>query len=838
MAPQLALDILHLVAKELVDRSKLEDALNLSLTSQTAHDIAYPMMLKADASAQSAAIPSRHYYCTRFHGNLIESKSSLVFFITSDNATLVATHLDYTGMDVDTVIHTEVGCDTILGVAVQAGAASVVKFLLEAGANPSGTDSLRTNPLRRAIYKDQIVITRLLLDHGGLQALIDDEDRLPTRRTNWPKPIENRKLLDLIYDDATSKEMVKVIMPYCSDLNAAVQYGGTIIHRLCSQGFTTPMRREKIKILTQAGASVDLLTTGDAIEGIWIRRTALNSACRWLQHDFIQTLLQLGASPRGATAFNLHKDGLPAGRPKNKRQLVYAAATPLYDILSGMHLRWRSRVRYRRHWTKVFHEMDCDKADVLGSIKTLTDHGLTGKQGILDQNQNVLVDILFICAQIKLDSRDLWEALIKSGVFDVRRRNEFGQTLLSQLVSRCYGKTLLIEASWKPNLIRALVAAGSNPNTVDSSNMTPLHWAILYSDFDLVKLLIELGANPAKKVNGATPTHYAFGRPFHRRGPTVRKVMQALRRRLVNTIYTRRTVGIYAGQLRAWSHVSRIYRANIPTTKELIQPLAQYKKGKWHPTLSVCSDPFIRQKKTILAISAEKRMFSIMALLFPFSGVGRDENGHTPRAIAEIAGILKKDERPRLREDMVCTFSGFDNVCKYYNSRDDESSSAKDPNDYSKVSYSHYSGDDGHDDDDDEADEYADDTYSFRSSYAYDFDERYGYSDYDGHPGDIIDHHYDEYHEYINYNKDDRRNKHKNTGLRDCHHDKFSYSKSFPHVRLEHLEDIDCAFCCTFPPPLLNLRTGKARPTFLTELEVTAKDSKNHHVPASMACFR
>ncbi|GAW15755.1 hypothetical protein ANO14919_051750 [Xylariales sp. No.14919] len=148
----------------------------------------------------------------------------------------------------------------------------------------------------------------------------------------------------------------------------------------------------------------------------------------------------------------------------------------------------------------------------------------------------------------------MWSVLIDDRVFDIHRCNELGQTFLAQVASWHFTGKYLDYAFFKPNLMRNPVKLGSDLNTVGDSGLMPLHYALLYDDYDLVKLLIELGANPNRL--------------------------------------------------------------------------------------------FIRENHSMQAQDAERRMFSIMALLQPWTGLTKDENGHTPRDIAKTAsvGLLKEGE--------------------------------------------------------------------------------------------------------------------------------------------------------------------------------------------------
>ncbi|KAI1157653.1 hypothetical protein F5B18DRAFT_644258 [Nemania serpens] len=151
--------------------------------------------------------------------------------------------------------------------------------------------------------------------------------------------------------------------------------------------------------------------------------------------------------------------------------------------------------------------------------------------------------------------------------------------------------------------------------------MMPLHWAVFYCDLDIVKILLDGGADASKEVNGATPVHYAFGKPFARQGPIMKKAMAFLRDRLPKVL--------------------RIDGLDKPGR---LQAFSQYRKHKWHPLLSICSDPIIRENRWLLSKHAAKQMFSVMALLWPFAEVAMDDNGHTPRDIAVSVGLLKENE--------------------------------------------------------------------------------------------------------------------------------------------------------------------------------------------------
>ena len=62
-------------------------------------------------------------------------------------------------------------------------------------------------------------------------------------------------------------------------------------------------------------------------------------------------------------------------------------------------------------------------------------------------------------------------------------------------------------------VVRALVAAGSNPDARDRSGLTPLHWAARDGHSETVRLLVESGADVnARSPSGTTPLHMAAER--------------------------------------------------------------------------------------------------------------------------------------------------------------------------------------------------------------------------------------------------------------------------------------------------------------------------------------
>ncbi|KAH8161594.1 hypothetical protein CIB48_g6642 [Xylaria polymorpha] len=556
MTTQLTFDILQLVTKDIVlAPAGFKDVFNMSLVSKAVHNFTYPLILRVDGIQAHAYIGPRRghvdYRLSPYTSMVIPQ--SLRFFLEKDNAELVGLLLDC--------------CETVLCLAIQAGAISVVEFLVRAGANLP-CDNKREDPLKLAIEMGSAIITRFLLEHIRLQGQEYNSSQL---REHSLQHIEDYCVSPRY--SSNGHEMIKILLQYCSDVNETDKDGHTILHHFAIEVNSYHSKydriREVINLFVQAGVDVNALSSGGS--KLWLE-------C----------------------------------------------------------------------WERI------EKSNVCKSAKLLIDHGLVGPQGILDTSHKMLVSTPTICAELRVDWPELWTLLLEADVLNVSHRNEWGQTFLNQLASGCCGKTIIRAPSWKPNLIRALVLGGSDPNTIDNSGMTPLHWAILHGNFDLVKLLVELGANPAKEVNGSTPTHYAFGKPFPRRGPVARKVMASLRQQLIKTLHRSRAIAVWTSGRGRTTETGRI------------EAFSEYRKCKWHPLLSVCSDSFfMKEQYNALVDDAQKRMLSIMALLSPFEEISRDEHGDTPRNIAENVGLLKGGESLVLHPERSHVQEGSEQVPSY-----------------------------------------------------------------------------------------------------------------------------------------------------------------------------
>ncbi|MDR3285202.1 MAG: ankyrin repeat domain-containing protein [Holosporales bacterium] len=78
------------------------------------------------------------------------------------------------------------------------------------------------------------------------------------------------------------------------------------------------------------------------------------------------------------------------------------------------------------------------------------------------------------------------------------------------------GSTPLHDAAFYAytEVIKVLIDAGANKNAIDPNGMTPLHYATFFGDAKTIRVLIDAGADKnARDTNGMTPLHHvAAGR--------------------------------------------------------------------------------------------------------------------------------------------------------------------------------------------------------------------------------------------------------------------------------------------------------------------------------------
>ncbi|CAJ2511860.1 Uu.00g074850.m01.CDS01 [Anthostomella pinea] len=493
-------------------------------------------------------------------------------------------------------------------------------------------------------------MAKLLIEHGTLRGLKKEEDG----GLNFAALIDKARSDDMVqallsgHPDGPDLDQLWSL-PYNDDERTRKT---TVLQRTASRPLGDrgePRTTATLEYIVQAGANVDALDEGTIGRGLVVRRTALNYACLYTHSSSIRTLLELGADARAATKLDFggvelvtdpqgyshrHRRDRISYSPRRKDtqpRLRYAAPTPLWDLLQaapvdGERLLYLSEQAEPENCLRYIPE-----ERIRNSLRTLITQGaMEGiEQGLYSSDGNTLIeDIFFACVRCSTDSVELWSLIFGCGTIDVHRRNEMGQTCLGQLVSRCFGGKMLPEQLWKPNLMKALVEFGADPDAVDGSGLTPLHYAVMYSDLETIKLLLDSGANPAKLGQGVSgsATHRAFGSPFSPKGPVARKVLPILRRKLLKHISPVLEDSYYA---EGSTHRLRILRKKV-----------------WHPTLTAAAlDRVIGNKSLALMDDAKARAYAVMTILSPWEESCVDGNGKTPREVAEGLGLLAKGEQ-------------------------------------------------------------------------------------------------------------------------------------------------------------------------------------------------
>jgi ankyrin repeat protein len=155
--------------------------------------------------------------------------------------------------------------ESLLHFAAGLGHSSLVRWLLDYGANPNSTNQFQETPLHAAAESDQVDCAKLLLEHGVPGSAKDHTEGQPI---HVARSVEMLRLL--VERGAAEVNAIDG----CGDWPLKLAAGNNDVHR--------------IRWLLQHGAEVDRTSTGE---------TALHRAVQEDSREAVDLLLQAGANP-------------------------------------------------------------------------------------------------------------------------------------------------------------------------------------------------------------------------------------------------------------------------------------------------------------------------------------------------------------------------------------------------------------------------------------------------------------------------------------------------------------------------------------------------------------
>ncbi|KAK6499967.1 hypothetical protein TWF481_010324 [Arthrobotrys musiformis] len=331
---------------------------------------------------------------------------------------------------------------TPLLLAVASGQASVVKLLINRGADLESKDKSDQTPLLSAVVHESEEVVELLIEGGADLEVRDRNDRTPLLRA-------------VLYDRLS---VVKLLIQKGADLDASDKNGRTPLGIAIEEGYDAIIR-----LLIDKGASLEVQDKGS--------RTILFLAVLYNSKAIVELLIEKGA---------------------NLEARDYYGETPLFLASDKEHHEILALLMDRG--ANIDSKNDCDQTPLssaaqLGNetaVRMLLARGADPEAQWNDQTPLYLATEKGYMAIIEL--------LIEKGV-DLEARNMDGETPLWLAARRGH------EA-----VARLLIGTGADIEAVDREDRTPLCVAAEEGNEALVKLLINEGANmEAQNEFGRTP---------------------------------------------------------------------------------------------------------------------------------------------------------------------------------------------------------------------------------------------------------------------------------------------------------------------------------------------
>jgi ankyrin repeat protein len=409
---------------------------------------------------------------------------------------------------------------TPLAVATENGRVDVMQALLAAGASPDAPPPIEedtSNPFKVLIRQIPLILAamnghddsvRLLIQAG---ADISASDHQGLNAYDWARKNKHRSTADRL------RRAMKI-----SDTT----FDGHDLIQAAKRGYIT-----LIKQIVESGVEVDFrdkVSTNSNFETT-PGRTALMWAASQGQEEAVKTLLDLGASP-------------------DERQEVFGDDKTVWELAAlanqiGTLKLFLERAPTSEYLPAAF--LSAAKQGHLECMKLFLAHGVDvnvqdkeGSTALIEAASKGQAEaILFLLqhgANLELRTKGMFASpALHHALLGLRRKeaieDEHGEQILRWIGDPLESVRLLIEAGADPNsrakhgdyplehaigfpeIVQSLIKAGANLELTDKVyKQTALHFAVLYSDIETVRLLLAAGAfhSPVEK-DGETPIDIA-----------------------------------------------------------------------------------------------------------------------------------------------------------------------------------------------------------------------------------------------------------------------------------------------------------------------------------------
>lgn len=330
----------------------------------------------------------------------------------------------------------------VLYAAAEKGHAGIVTLLLKAGAKVNESCYDNDTPLITASYYGHIEVVKLLLEAGA--------------NVNAEKTRDDNATALMAACARGHTEIVRLLLQANADFNVKNGRGETAICRAIVKG-----REDIVKILIDAGTDVNA------------KNTALMFACRYDNSDIVKILINAGAN-------------VNAKNNNGETPLILAAAHNASSAVIRMLIEAKADVNAKaKNGTTAL--MRACMAGYTDNINGFTDN----------------IDLLLEAgADINAKDEKGETALLKAKNNNRNRVAEFLTEAIAQSEKEKQ-EDELFRAVGKGNtaIVKRLIAGKININAKKRNGMTPLYLASEKEHSQIVKLLLEAGANPNIPLN-------------------------------------------------------------------------------------------------------------------------------------------------------------------------------------------------------------------------------------------------------------------------------------------------------------------------------------------------